>query len=373
MSGNFKTEIIDNRNDLQKLEPVWNELLHRSHSDNPFLTFEWMASWLDIFGRDLELIIIVVRDNDLVKGIAPLCLRNDRNLTFIGYPQNDYAGFIVDKECPGIYEEFACYLMSIKNKWKKILLDQFEEENEQVESFAESLKQLGCPYRIEKSDFCPAMILDDKDAAKKMYYKRNITSYINWFKKEGDFRYVVYVDPQEAQKRLDDLFALHISRWTGTATPSYFTDETMKAFYRKFVGKMLPLGWVHFSGLKLDDKYLSLYISFEYNSILYLYKTCFNLDYAKKSPGQVVLRYLFDYALERNLKELDFARGDEGYKDRFANKVRQNRKIIIYRNGLQKGLAERYYKFRYSRLADILYRNKIVRQIRRKLTALIKG
>jgi CelD/BcsL family acetyltransferase involved in cellulose biosynthesis len=372
MNLNWNIEIIDNREKLAQLEPFWNELLHRSVSDTPFLTFEWITSWLEIFGEDLELLIIVIKYNEQIKGIAPLCIRKDRRMTFIGYPQNDYAGFIVDDKCNEVLDEIVRYLISIKNKWRKIFLDQFAESNTQVEILVSVLAQHGCSSRVEKSDICPIMVLDDLEAARKMYYKKNMTGYINWYKKEGDFRYNIYTDEKIAIKRLADLFDLHIYRWKGTSTPSYFVDEKMRRFYRELIKTMHPKGWIQFSSLTLDTKFLVLMVSFEYMNRLYLYKTCYNPDYAKKSPGQVIFRYLFDYAVEKNIKELDFARGDEGNKDRFANKMRQNYKIIIYRQRWKKELAELFYKFRYSRTVDILYRNKAVQKVKYRLMAILR-
>jgi CelD/BcsL family acetyltransferase involved in cellulose biosynthesis len=372
MNQNWNMEIIDSRDKLAKLEPLWNELLHRSVSDNPFLTFEWITSWLEIFSDEKSLYIIIACLDSQPKAIAPLILHKDGLLTFVGYPQNDYADFIIDRNHPEALSKIFDYIYSLNSFWKKIILDQIKDSDSHLDLFSQYLKSNKKAFRIVRSDTCPAMVLDDREVSRKMYYKRNIASYINWFRKEGDFRYVVYAEPGEAIARLDDLFAMHISRWDGTATPSYFRETAMKEFYRKFVTRMTPRGWVQFSGLTLNNKFLALYICLEYNKILYLYKTCFNLNYAKKSPGQVVLRYLFDYAIEHNINELDFARGDEGYKDRFANKMRQNHKIIIYRLRWKKELAELFYKFRYSRTVDILYRNKAVQKVKYRFMAILR-
>jgi CelD/BcsL family acetyltransferase involved in cellulose biosynthesis len=365
-------ELIDKYEDFLRLEPVWNNLLKRSSIDNPFSLFEWNRAWLETFGDELEIFIIGVKDGEAIIGIAPLCVRKKGALTFIGHPQNDYAGFILDSDRPDAMARIVQYLKSAGNRWNKIILDQFPEGSGQADFVLNVLADAELPHRAEPSDICPAMILDDKEAARKMYYKRNIASYINWFKKEGDFRYNIYVDIDVALARLDDLFAQHIGRWRGTSTPSYFADEKMRRFYKRFFTLMFPRGWIQFSSLTLDDKYLALYISFEYNNKLYLYKTSYNPEYAKKSPGQAILRYLFDYALEKNIGELDFARGDEGYKGRFANAVRRNRRLIIYKSGLSKMAADAFYAARYSKTADILYRNKPVQRLKKNLLKLLK-
>jgi CelD/BcsL family acetyltransferase involved in cellulose biosynthesis len=363
----MKIEIINSLDDFYALEPVWNQLLQKSGANSPFMTFEWCRAWLETFGDKLALHILTMKDNESIRAIAPFIIKKNGLLTFIGYPQNDYAGFIINPNFADAYDEIAEYLSSNKKKWRKIILDQFAEDNTQIEYFIKSLQKYSIPFRIEPSDSCPAMIIEDREVARKMYYKRNITSYINWFNKEGEFRYNIYTDINNALEHLNDLFVQHINRWDGTSTPSYFHDEKMKEFYRKFVSYMHPKGWLQFSSLTFNDKYLALYISFEYGHKLILYKTSFNLDYSKKSPGQVILRYLLDYALERNFKALDFARGDEGYKDRFANAIRKSRRLIIYKNGMAKFLADSFFSFRYSKAVDVIYRNKFALRIRKKL------
>lgn len=360
----MKLDLIQDIEGFRSLKPEWNGLAARSFFDNPFLTFEWYEAWLEVFGNQGEVTIVAVRQEGRLIALAPLFLQRDKTLTFIGYPQNDYAGFIIDRDYPEAAALLASFVGQLKGKWKLAVFDQISEQDDSFELLSKEFQNQGLSFRVEPADKCPAMTLEDPEAARKMYYKRNITSYVNWLKKEGDFRYNIYTDRDEALSRLDDLFNQHIKRWEGTPTPSYFRNPSMTEFYRRVVEKMHPCGWIHFSSLTLDSHFLALYISLEYGNKLYFYKTCFNLDYAKKSPGQVILRYHLDYALSRGIVELDFARGDEGYKDRFANRVRQSRRLIIYPGGWRQKAAQVFYDFRYSKLVDILYRNRYAQQLK---------
>jgi CelD/BcsL family acetyltransferase involved in cellulose biosynthesis len=208
------------------------------------------------------------------------------------------------------------------------------------------------------------MTLDDVKAARSKYYKRNITTYVNWYQSQGTFAFGTCVTKEEALARLEDLFAQHITRRDQTPFPSQFNDARIREFYRAFVARMYPRGWVLVPTLTLNDEFLALYLAFPYRNTLYLYTTSFNGAHAKRSPGQVILRYLFDYAVERQMAQLDFARGDEGYKDRFANVFRQNRRIIVYRSSLARTSADLFHAFRYSGFVSRLYRNKRMTQAR---------
>lgn len=365
--------VVTSFSDLQKYETQWNDLLARSEHRQPFATFEWASAWLEVFGGQVSLQIIIVSQQGSVVAIAPFCVRSGKLLTFVGYPQNDYADILYDQAHPEALEVVVDQLIAMRGQWTKVILDQMRGEHSAYNKLVEILSRRGLPFRIEPSDTCPAMVIDDKAAAKKMYHKRNITSYINWFDKEGKFGFNRYADTTEAMTHLDDLFAQHVDRWDGTPTPSYFRFDPMKNFYRAFFRKMHPKGWVHFSSLTLNDTYVAIYVSLEYEKKLYLYKTCFNKEFYKKSPGQVILRYLMDDALQRDLIELDFARGDEGYKDRYANTVRQNYRVIIYGSRLSERIASTMFSARYSKLATVLFRNKTAKDFKKWLMSKKNG
>jgi CelD/BcsL family acetyltransferase involved in cellulose biosynthesis len=53
-----------------------------------------------------------------------------------------------------------------------------------------------------------------------------------------------------------------------------------------------------------------------------LYKPSYEPEFAKSSPGQVLLKHLFEVARDEKADEFDFTVGNETYKSRFATKRR---------------------------------------------------
>ena len=56
---------------LLDLAAVWDEVLEGSESCTPFLSHEWVLSWWESFGRDHQLWILVLEDEQGVCAIAP--------------------------------------------------------------------------------------------------------------------------------------------------------------------------------------------------------------------------------------------------------------------------------------------------------------
>jgi hypothetical protein len=79
---------------FRDMKGEWNSLLEESEARNIFLTWEWMHTWWEIYGRNSELHIILLRNplGQLV-GIAPfklseqsiLGIAKTRILEFIGW------------------------------------------------------------------------------------------------------------------------------------------------------------------------------------------------------------------------------------------------------------------------------------------------
>ena len=53
-------------------------------------------------------------------------------------------------------------------------------------------------------------------------------------------------------------------------------------------------------------------------------------DAGNNSPGQVIIRYLLDFALDEGMQEINYGRGDEGYKSRFSNQSQFNRSVVEF-------------------------------------------
>ena len=69
--------------------------------------------------------------------------------------------------------------------------------------------------------------------------------------------------------------------------------------------------------------------------VFYAYINAFNAEYAKKSPGSVILGYGIRYAIENGFKVFDFMRGSEEYKFSFGARERFNRNLTITRTGIR--------------------------------------
>lgn len=349
-AGPLAVTVVRSREEFAALEAGWRSILDRASLSSPFATWEWVEAWLATIGRRTELFIVVVREGSAVTGIAPLCKAPGGSATFIGAPQNDYGGVLVPAGRDDVLGAIARTIRDNIRELGPVVFDEMPDDTSQWRELARALREAGCRIRVDLAGTCMLMPLSDGDAARKVYYKKNIKNYINWFERQGELTFAFCEDPDDALRALEDLFEQHVERWDDTPFPSAFHDPEVREFYRRFLRSLHASGHARICSLDLDGEHLAMYLYLRYERRVYMYKPTFNIRHRDHSPGQVILRYILDDALDGDAKPdaLDYGRGDEGYKTRFATEPRSSWRVTVYRSWWGKLLADQRYNLRRS-------------------------
>jgi len=125
-------------------------------------------------------------------------------------------------------------------------------------------------------------------------------------------------------------FEQHRSRWARTASPSQFFDPAQRDFYRELVREIHPRGWLRFDVVLFNGAPLAFHFGFEYLRRFIWYKPTFDVRFASRSPGEVLIKFLLEDAIERKVEEFDFTIGSEPFKYRFANRIRSINRMIAF-------------------------------------------
>ena len=67
-------EIVTTELEFFSLEQEWNRVLEESSSMNVFLTWEWLSTWWEFFGKKSQLWVLVARDpqSESIIGLMPV-------------------------------------------------------------------------------------------------------------------------------------------------------------------------------------------------------------------------------------------------------------------------------------------------------------
>lgn len=312
----------------------WNALLAMSETRTVFQTYEWHRAWWPVFGVNRSLWLIVAYNNDQPVGIAPLALSTaggTREIHFVADAKADYCDVIAGEHKIAFLCRLVDLLHERRESWDCLRL-----QNVPQESSTPALLQGNCRARhlfyfnSGRTD-CPAITLSPTDSALADFLRRkSLVRPYNHFRSLGSLGFHEIRDPTAAQEALTEFFQQHIQRWSNTSSPSLFLDERNQRFYRELTRRLTPTDWLSFCVVTLDDEPLAFHYGFTYGSSFIWYKPSFNVKHAQHSPGNLLLRFLFDHAVHLGKTTFDFTIGNEAFKSRYSTVVRRNVNLRIY-------------------------------------------
>ena len=332
--------------ECQQYLEAWRGLLAESEDYSIYQTPEWMEIWWQCYGGDARLMLLLAVEEGRLAGIAPLMISRrrmngvrERVVEFIGAPNfaSDYCDFIIAASRGEVLERLLDRLFA-DSSWTVLLLSNFPTHSPNYVRFMAYRDRIGLPFLMRRTLEAPTCVLRDPGENEKLLSKKSLRRHFNYFQKNGQLSCRHCETFSEIERLLPVFFKQHIERWSETSFPSLFRDPAACEFYRLAAERLFRAGWLRFSVVQYNKEPIAFHFGFEHGGRFIWYKPSFDPAYAKRSPGEVLLKFLLEYAVGKGLAEFDFTVGGEPFKHRFANLIRTNAEAVIYRSRLGYGL-----------------------------------
>ena len=328
--------------DLPGMEAAWTALLECSRNHSVFQTFAWHACWWKAFRDSHELFVILAYAGARLVGIAPMMIVREKGpmgrvrsqVCFIGSLNHasDYCDFITDPAVPQVLPALLEEMNAGAAACNRIDLSHFPSHSPNKAGLREYFEGRDARITVEFQADAPVRILGDSQADRKAANKSSLKRHTRFFEKSGDLRFHRCTSEHEILGYLAVFFEQHKARWAHAGSSSQFIDPAQQDFYRDLIRQTLRHGWLRFDVVLFDGAPLAFHFGFEYQRRFIWYKPAFDVQFAARSPGEVLLKFLLDDAIEKGLEEFDFTVGSEPFKYRFANRTRSNDRIIVFRS-----------------------------------------
>jgi len=332
------------------LEGIWREVFSNSRSDNVFLTWEWVSSWVETYGFRHPLhTLVVYRDNQPV-GIAPWYrdLRRERfslgraglgpaglalrQIRFIG-DQGAGSEYLDILAVQGYEQEVWRVLLSHleldRQNWDILFLDDMSGSSPSIPILKALAPLYALRFLQRRKNVCPFIPLPEsfevykfqqanphqvKATERKLKRLRKSHHQMNWFVWPGSD---ITLNGQ-LEEALSTLFELHQKRRHSKGQRGSFADPLKREFYRRVAHRLAAKGWLRLYTLEVDNRVLSASIGLLYRGRYSFLNSGFDPDWASYGPGSV-LKYLeIQDLIQQGVKIYDFLRGDEDYKYRWG-------------------------------------------------------
>jgi hypothetical protein len=212
-------------------------------------------------------------------------------------------------------------------------LNRIQESSPTTGLLRTEVQSLGGQFYEIPWDKAPALNLIDGDGARTdtldtILSKKHCRQRIKEIEKLGTARFSIIRAESELESHLERLFCYHRLRWHQKSTSVPSMNEDIRKVYTASICQMAKEGHAELVLLTVNDLPYAYAVSLKKDKYFYYLTPTHNI-FAPYSPGTALLYHIFKHVKDSDYQELDFSIGEEPYKTRFSNHVRQSRRTFF--------------------------------------------
>lgn len=285
-------------------------------TDSPFATWEWASAWWRHFGGAGETRLLRCERDGSRFAIAPLYAARKgplRILRFIGHGPGDVLGPVCAPADRGAAGEalLAALREGAAGAWNVLLAERVPRGPLSAAIGGTILNEEACPeLETEGRTWEEYLGSCSKNMREKL--RRNTRK----LEREHSLRFALCEEPDRLEAAMDTLFELHRRRW---GEDTEFASRASTAFHRDFAATALERGWLRLWTMEVDGKPVAAWHGFRLGGVESYYQSGRDPSFDRFSIGFLLLMRTIQAAFEDGLERYSFLRGDEAYKNRFAD------------------------------------------------------
>jgi len=335
-------KIIQTDEEFAALEPVWDELFNANANHTPYQSWQWTAVWWRHFGTPGELRVLVAEEDGKVIGIAPLRLKRRlhgfrfRHMAVISGKRADYLDFLVR---PGYETAFFRQVMDALNSSAESRFFEIRDLRECSSNASALVTQALRGSRIlslKVTQTCVAVPLPQSWEAFLGTVSKRTRMDIGYdrrlLKRSFATELKIYTTLPDVLTGLDDLIAVHRSRWRREQGAADFDDQKIVAFEREVCEQFAAAGGYRLYVLYANRKPAAALSGVERDDVYYAQVFTHSPEFHKYSVGNVLMGMAIEDCIQRGCKVLDLTRGEEPYKFRWNGQPTRNLQLRSFRN-----------------------------------------
>ena len=344
-------EEVSSGEGLERLREAWEEAQARSAADNVFATFDWALAWWRHFGAGRRLRVLVLRDGAHPSAILPLWegplwrrFAPFRKIQLLGTGLSDRLDLLFSGVPVETAERALRHLLVPPVRWDVLDLRETPEDSPAVQAVLTAAARLGLDCEVLPDSECPYLPIEcDWETFFETRFGRRWRKTLrhNARRLETECRpvFTTLEAIPEGSSLLSRLVAMpQEGQYQGTERLSIFGSGPKRAFFEEIARGFAGRGWLRARLVEIGGEVAAFRFGFQYAGKYFDYFTGFHRDYAKVSPGAVLLARTIEDCFRNGVREVDFLRGAEPWKSVWTDRWRRHRRVRVYRPGLRRSV-----------------------------------
>lgn len=316
--------------EFSRFADPWNELA----GNMPFRRWEWNHAWWSGYGDSLELCLLAVesKKGELI-GLAPWCIETSasrgRVLRLLGFGEacTDYVGVLA---APGRDADVATALADwltgtarwpgreSRFSWDLLELEAIQSDDAVAAHLVERLGEAGCAVHSSAGPRCWRLAIpatwEEYEASISSSHRKQIRRCERRLETSGHCALRLAQDRESFQRGMKLLVELHQRRWQSLGQPGCFASPQFSKFLHEAAAGLFAVGQLQLAWLEVSKRPAAVEFQVLGDNMIYAYQGGVEPDLIDQEPGRMVKIALLKRAMSRQIRSLDFLRGDEPYK-----------------------------------------------------------
>jgi CelD/BcsL family acetyltransferase involved in cellulose biosynthesis len=296
----------------------WNDRKNLLNWNCIFVIPQWLKSWWDTLGKELEPYICSVWHGGTLTGIAPLIIDGNTARVMGNSDLSDYIDFIV---VPGRESLFFTILFGhMRQKGiTSFEAGQVRADSAMLQILRSNADDLGCTVSIDSEARLYEVdlprswgeylhLLSGKE-------RHEVRRKLRRLHESGLVTYRVLEKKEEVHGGMDTFITLF--RKNVVHKKDFMTSDR-EAFFRTLSDALAEAGLMRLSFLEIDGMPAAGTLCFDYHSTVYIYNNGYDKKFRSLGVGLLSKVFSLQDSIEKGRKKYDFLRGDEAYKEKLG-------------------------------------------------------
>lgn len=316
--------------ELDSYEGAWRQLARGAPS--PIQGFDWSRAWSTRLGRDgVRIAFIGTRERPLAIGpLAEDRSRRPRRLELLGARALGEPTDLLWSSQEAL-EQLAGFLVSLG---APLSLRRIPEHSRTLEALRSAFRFRGIV--LCRSDLgCPYIPLDESWKEPEQHLTARRHSDLRRARRRAEALGAVATEvlsprPDELESLLDRAFAVEAKSWKGAEGTALAVDARRGAFFRDYARRACEAGILRLCFLSIADRPVAMQIAVEHGSGFWLLKIGYDEEYARCSPGNLLLAETISYAAAKGLESYEFLGTVESWTRVWTTRERRCQSLRAY-------------------------------------------
>jgi CelD/BcsL family acetyltransferase involved in cellulose biosynthesis len=329
-----QVDLLETESALDAATPEWRRLAERA--GNPFVSPEWFRSVVPDLGPGWRPAVVAVKRGGALAGVLPFVRRHRRFGGELRLAGAELADILQPAAAPEDEQEVAGAVARALPKLARGLPLRLG----RVHADADWWRTLGStrPGRrvasLGPTDALPYVQLpsnwDEYLAGRSRSFRSQLGRKMRALRKDHEVVIRRSVDRTAVLADLEALFQLHDQRWSQRRGGTAFGPRT-RDLHRRLARATAEAGWARLFVMEVDRGPVAAWYGWRLGDRMLYYQAGFDPSWHRHSVGFLLLGETIHGAIDEGCREYDMLLGEEGFKARFADRVREARSVTLAR------------------------------------------